>query len=417
MSKRVVVIGGGVVGLCSAYYLSARGFQVTILDRDPSDRLGCSFGNAGIIVPSHFIPLAAPGMVALGLRCMWNSESPFYLKPRFSPRLFSWIWKFFRAATKNKVRLAAPSLCDLNMARRALYEELDRELAHEFALEKNGLLLLCDSEHTLHEEAKVAEHARQLGLQAEVLDAAATAQREPNVTMSILGSVYYPLDCHLTPARLIAALRTRLVSSGVSICWNTPVDRWRRDGSQIAAIEAGGKSFEADQFVLAAGVWSDDMARQLKLNLPMQAGKGYSLTLPNPPQLPKIPIILTEARVAVTPMGNSLRLGGTMELAGIDTRINPSRVRGIIKSVPKYFPQFKASDFESVEPWCGLRPCSPDGLPYLGRSSKISNLAIATGHAMMGVSLGPISGKIAADLISGERSSVDIGLMSPDRYA
>jgi D-amino-acid dehydrogenase len=417
LSKRVVVIGGGVVGLCSAYYLNARGFQVTVLDRDPPEREGCSFGNAGIIVPSHFVPLAAPGMVALGLRCMWNSESPFYLKPRLSLRLFGWIWKFWRAATRRKVNLAAPALRDLHMASRALYEELDRDLAHEFSLEERGLLLLCNTEHTLHEEAKVAEHAKQLGLKAEVLDAAATAKQEPNVTMSIVGSVYYPLDCHVTPARLIAALRARLASAGVSLRYSTPVDRFRREASRISAALAGGQSFEADEFVLTAGVWSDDMARQLDLNLPMQAGKGYSLTLPNPPQLPKTPMILTEARVAVTPMGSSLRLGGTMELAGIDTRINPSRVRGIVKSVPKYFPQFNPSDFESIEPWCGLRPCSPDGLPYLGRSSSLSNLTIATGHAMMGVSLGPISGKVVADLIGGERPSVDIGLMSPDRYA
>ena len=417
MSKSVVVIGGGVVGLCSAHYLGARGLHVTVLDRDPPEREGCSFGNAGIIVPSHFVPLAAPGMVALGLKCMWNSESPFYLKPRFSPRLFSWIWKFWKAANKKRVQLAAPALRDLHMASRALYEELDRDLAHEFSLEERGLLLLCNTEHTLHEEAKVAEHAKQLGLKADVLDAAATAKQEPNVTMSVVGSVYYPLDCHLTPARLIAALRGRLASAGVSLRYSTPVDRLRREGSRITAVEATGKSLEADEFVLTAGVWSDDMARQLELNLPMQAGKGYSLTLPNPPQLPKIPIILTEARVAVTPMGNSLRLGGTMELAGIDTRINPSRVRGIVKSVSKYFPEFKPSHFDSIEPWCGLRPCSPDGLPYLGRSSKISNLTIATGHAMMGVSLGPISGKIVADLICGEPPSVDIGLMSPDRYA
>jgi D-amino-acid dehydrogenase len=417
LSKRVVVIGGGVVGLCSAYYLNARGFEVTVLDRDPSECEGCSFGNAGIVVPSHFVPLAAPGMVALGLKCMWNSESPFYLKPRFSPQLFSWIWRFWKAATKKKVQAAAPALRDLHMASRALYEELDRELAHEFSLEEKGLLLLCKTEHTLHDEAKVAEHAHQLGLHAEVLDAAATARQEPNVTMSIVGSVYYPLDCHLTPARLIEALRGRLVSAGVSLCWNTPVESFRREGSRVSAALAGGRSFEADEFVLTAGVWSDDLARQLNLNIPMQAGKGYSLTLPNPPQLPKTPMILTEARVAVTPMGSSLRLGGTMELAGIDTRINPSRVRGIVKSVPKYFPQFKPSDFEAIEPWCGLRPCSPDGLPYLGRSSKISNLTIATGHAMMGVSLGPISGRIVADSISGERPSVNIGLMSPDRYA
>jgi D-amino-acid dehydrogenase len=417
LSKRVVIIGGGIVGLCSAYYLNSRGFHVTVIERNGPQRDACSYGNAGIIVPSHFVPLAAPGMMALGLRCMWNPESPFYVKPRISSRLVNWGWKFWKACTPSRVNTAAPVLRDLNMASRAAYEELNRDLGNEIFFSKNGLLILCKTEQALEEEIKVAEHAKSLGMPAEVLDAAQAAAREPNIRLSIIGAIYYPLDCHLAPGRLMDAMQRRLESSHIDFRWNTTIDHFRRSGNRLTAVESNGNSFEADEFVLCAGIWSDDMSRQLNLNLPMQAGKGYSLTLTNPPQQLHSPAILLEARVAVTPMGPNLRFGGTMELAGLETKINASRIRGIVKSAPKYFPDFNESHFADVKPWCGLRPCSPDGLPYLGRSKKIENLTIATGHAMMGLSLGPISGQIVTDLIDGKQPAIDSQLVSPDRYA
>src|SRR5213078_1578073 len=174
--------------------------------------------------------------------------------------------------------------------------------------------------------------------------------------------------------------------------------------------------FSADEFVLCCGAWSPVVARDLRLNLPMQAGKGYSLTLSKPRQLPQVCAIFTEARVAATPMGNTLRFGGTMELAGVNEEINPVRVQGIIKSVPKYYPDFTPQDFEGIQPWRGLRPCSPDGLPYVGRTARYSNLCLATGHAMMGLSLGPITGRLIAEILYDETPSIQIGLLNPDRY-
>jgi D-amino-acid dehydrogenase len=412
-----MVLGAGVVGLCTAHYLERRGFRVTVIDRNAPKRSGCSYGNAGLVVPSHFVPLAAPGMVALGLRCMWNPESPFYLKPRLSARLINWGWKFWRASTPQRVERAAPLLRDLNLASRAEYEQLADELNGGIELAKNGVLLLCNTQHGLDDEARVAEQGKTLGLPCEVLDAKQTAEHDPNVRMNVVGSVFYSCDCHLTPGRLMEALQAKLIERGISFVWKTHVDRVRCEDRKIVAISGGGQELEADEFVMAAGIWSDDMLRQIGLKIPMQAGKGYSLTLPNPPRLPRMPSILVEGRVAVTPMDTSLRFGGTMELAGIETKINPPRVRGIIKSALAYFPDFSEADFASVEPWCGLRPCSPDGLPYLGRSSRFENLTIATGHAMMGVSLGPVTGKIVADLISGERPPFDLQLLSPERYA
>jgi D-amino-acid dehydrogenase len=417
MSKRVVIIGGGVIGLCSAYYALQRGWSVTVIERAASERDGCSYGNAGMIVPSHFVPLAAPGMVALGLKWMWNPESPFYIQPRFSWDLLNWGYHFWKACTPQRVARAATVLRDLHLASRACYEQLAEEWSNEFSLVRKGLLILCQTERGLEEEAHAAEKAVQLGIPAEVLDPQSTAARDPGAKMDVRGAVHYPLDAHLVPQRFMQGLQQRLIDSGCEFHWNTEVTGFVRQGSGIAAVRTNHGDCEADEFVLASGMWSTAIAQFLRLKLPMQAGKGYSLTLQQPRQLPQLCSILSEARVAVTPMAGTLRFGGTMEMSGVNETIKPARVRGIIKSAVRYFPEFCADDFEGIAPWRGLRPCSPDGLPYLGRTSRFENLIVATGHAMMGVSLGPVTGKIVAGLLNHEAAQFDVATLSPDRYA
>jgi D-amino-acid dehydrogenase len=416
-SRSIIVIGGGVIGLSTAFFAIQKGHRVTVLDRSASDYQGCSYGNAGMIVPSHFVPLAAPGMVALGLKWMWNPESPFYIKPRFDWELINWGLKFWRAARPEHVQRSAPLLRDLHLASRACFEQLAQLSGNEFELTRRGLLMLCKTEHALDEEARTAGEARRLGIPADVLDSKQTAALDPNVRMDVAGSVYFPNDCHLSPHRLLAWFKRHLSSLGVQFSWNTDVTGFNVSGSRIVAAITSRGDFTGDEFVLCGGSWSSGIGRDLRLKLPMQAGKGYSLTLPNPPQLPQICAILNEARVAVTPMGASLRVGGTMEIAGLNERINPVRVQGIIKSVPAYYPDFAAQDFDGIQPWCGLRPCSPDGLPYIGRTALYSNVSVATGHAMMGLSLGPITGKLIAQILSGETLDIDISLLNPDRYA
>jgi len=416
LSKRVLIIGGGVVGLCTAYYCAQCGFAVTLLERKPAQRDGCSFGNAGMVTPSHFVPLAAPGTVALALKWMGNPASPFYLKPRLSWDLLSWSVRFWRAANAEHVRRAAPLLRDLSLASRAGYEEFAALLGNEFGLVKNGLLMLCKKPHTLDEEAKTAELARSLGIPAEVLDAKQTAAHDPDVRMKVAGSVYFPLDCHLRPERFLAGLERKLHELGVQFIWDAPMLGWQRNGTTITAVRSNRSEHPADEFVLCGGIWSQDLVRELGLHLPMQAGKGYSLTLPRPRQLPQICAIFSEARVAVTPMDGTLRFGGTMEIAGLNEDINPVRVRGIINTIPQYYPDFRAEDFDGIQPWRGLRACPPDGLPYIGRTVKFANLSIAAGHAMMGMSLGPVTGRLMAEILSGEKPAWDISLLSPDRY-
>ena len=417
MSKHIVIIGGGVIGLAVAYYAQQRGHRVTVLERGAAGHDSCSLGNAGMIVPSHFTPLAAPGMVALGLKWMWNPESPFYVQPRLDGDLLAWGLKFWRAATPARARAAAPLIRDLSYASRAGFEELAAQPGFDFGLEKRGLLMLCQTQHALDEEAQTAAKARALNIPAEVLDAKATAALEPGVRMDIAGAVLFPQDCHLTPQRFLADLQRAVIGAGGEVVFDSEVTGWRCESRKIVAARTARGEIAGDEFVLCGGAWSAELARELRLAVPMQAGKGYSLTLPHPRQLPKLCAIFTEARVAVTPMNGTLRFGGTMEIAGLNERINPRRVAGIIKSVPRYYPDFSPDDFASIRPWSGLRPCSPDGLPYLGRTRAYENLCLATGHAMMGLSLGPITGQFIASILSGEKPALDLQLLDPDRYA
>ncbi len=417
VSKNIVIIGAGAIGLSCALHCARKGHRVTVLERNGARRDGCSFGNAGMIVPSHFVPLAAPGMVKLGLKWMLNPESPFYIKPRLDGDLFDWAFKFWRAANAEHVRRSAPLLRDLNFASRALFEELAAQNDNRFGLTTRGLLMLCQTAHALEDEAKFAAQANALGVPAEVLDAQQTAKLDPGVTMAVAGAIYFPKDAHFTPDRYVDLLQSQAETLGVNFLWNTEVTGLEARGGKITAVETLHGELFADEIILGGGSWSPVIVRALGLKIPIQAGKGYSLTLPQPRELPQLCSILTEARLAVTPMGTSLRFGGTMEISGLNESISAVRVQGIIKSVAKYFPKFSPADFKDIQPWRGLRPCSPDGLPYLGRTMKFSNLILATGHAMMGMSLSPITGKIVSEIVNGEKSSFDLSLLSPDRYA
>ncbi len=416
MSKDVVVIGGGIIGLCTAYYAAQRGHRVTIIERGPADHDGCSLGNAGMVVPSHFVPLAAPGMVLLGLKMMWNAESPFYIKPRLNWNLIGWGWRFARHATKRHVDQSAPLLRDLHLASRNCFEELADASGNDFQLVKKGLLMLCKSAAAFEEEARVAEMGRRLGIPSEALTPAQAAALDPDFPIDVAGAVYFPEDCHLPPALLMSSLTRRIKASGVQTAWETTATDWGVSGGRITAVRTTRGDLRADEFVVCGGVWSPALVGRLGLRLPIEPGKGYSLTLPNPRHLPRLCSILVEARVAVTPMGSALRFAGTMEIGSMDRSIDTARVRGIIKSIPQYFPGFTSGDFSQITPWSGLRPCSPDGLPYIGRAGRYANLTIAAGHAMMGVSLAAASGAAIARIIAGGQSDIDLGAFDPNRF-
>jgi len=415
--RSVIIVGGGAIGLCAAYYAMQAGLDVTVLERGAPDHDSCSLGNAGMVVPSHFVPLAAPGMVGYGLRMMMRRDSPFYVRPRLSRDLLRWGLLFQRSANASHVARSAPVLAALHLASRACYEELADRFGNEFGLNKRGLLMLCKEEQTLEHEGELVEQAVALGVQARILSARQTAELDPGVTMEIAGSVYFSLDCHLNPSRFVAMLTRELTADGAKICWNEDVSGWRASaGGKIDAVITSQGERSADEYVLAAGAWSPAAARDLSLDIPMQAGKGYSITVSKPVQLPEVCSLLIEARVAVTPMGESLRFGGTMEITGLDETISRRRVQGILNSIPRYFPAFDGENYGDLPVWRGPRPCSPDGLPYIGRAAGYQNLSVATGHAMMGISLAPITGKIITSILCGEKPALDIELLRTDRF-
>jgi D-amino-acid dehydrogenase len=415
--KHVLICGAGAIGLSCALFLRERGFEVTVVERDDAAGDGCSFGNAGMVVPSHFTPLAAPGAIGLGLRWLLDPGSPFYIRPRLDPALAAWILYFLKAANREHVERTAPVLRDMLIASRELYEQLADRCDNGFGLVKRGLLMLCRTRAGLEEETRAARRARELDLPVEIVSAARAGDRDTGIGMDISGAVFYPLDCHLDPRLLMRKLTEMVTAAGVTIRCSTRIDGWRTSGSRLAAAATSQGEIEADEFVLAAGSWSAELVRTLDCRLPLQAGKGYSFTVPNPPQLPRLCSVLSEAHVAVTPMGSSLRIGGTMELAGLDRSVSVRRTQAIAAAAAQYFPALRAQDIVQVRPWAGLRPCSPDGLPYIGRLARYSNLCAAAGHAMLGISLAPITGQLVAQVLAGERPRIALEPLSPQRYS
>ena len=420
MGKKVLIAGGGIIGLSCAWYLSEAGHEVTVVDQSKLVD-GCSFGNAGMIVPSHFIPLAAPGMVSKGIRWMFNSRSPFFVRPRLSADLMKWGWEFLRHANSKHVDQSIPALKELSLLGKKCYQEWDKSMPFRFGYEERGLMMLYKDHHTAEEEKETAELANKIGIEARVLDRNQVQELEPDVKVDVLGGVYFPGDAHLNPRTLVENLISTLRSRGVQFLEEHSIQGFDLSKGKIIRVDLRnnqGLSVPVgfDDFVLATGSWSGSVAKQLKLTMPMQAGKGYSFTLSEVEKNVRIPSIFLEARVAVTPMGQTLRFGGTMEIVGVDHSINMERVKGIVESIPKYYPEMKVGVPELKDIWHGLRPCTPDGLPYIGRSKKISNLVVATGHAMMGLSLAPATGLLVKEIVGEESASMRLRSFDPERF-
>jgi len=415
--KNIYIIGGGIIGLFSAYYLEKQGHQITIIEQtDLTD--GCSFGNAGMVVPSHIIPLAAPGMISKGLKMLFNSQSPFYIKPRLSGSLVKWGYHFYRASTEKHVKYAIPVLKDISLLSRKLYTELAQESFFDFGFKEKGLLMLYKTEAVEKEEMQTAHIANKVGIEAHILSAKEVQALETEIKLNIRGGVYFPKDAHLTPQVLIKEIIKYLKNKGVEVLDKTEVKGFEKQNGSVQSIfTSQGKLENIDEMILSVGAWSPILVEELGIILPMQSGKGYSFTLKNREKNVQIPSILTEAKVAVTPMGSDLRFAGTMEITDIDLSIDMQRVSGIANAIPKYYPEIQIQVPEKQSVWKGLRPCSPDGLPYIGRSKYFKNLVIATGHAMMGISLAPATGKLVQELIDNQPLSMEMGAFSPDRFS
>ena len=410
----VVVIGGGAVGVCAAYYLWKSGRKVTVLDKGEICG-GASHGNAGLVVPSHVVPLASPGVVSQGLKWLLRRDSPFYIRPRWDPEFFVWLWKFWRACVPAHVEKSAPLLRSLSLASKKLYQELsaDRD-CNPFGFEPSGLLMLHESEKGRKENHEEAEQARAVGLEAKALDLDELRDLEPHLPPGVQGGVYYPQDAFVEPAAFVLSLKDALEEQGVAFCTQEPVTGFRERDSQVTVVETPERAWHPREVVLAAGAWTPQVARNLKVALPIQPAKGYSLTCRSDGDEPRIPLILTESKVSVTPFENRLRFGGTLELAGFDDTVDARRIQPIRRVASHYAAE--AREAEESKAWVGYRPCTPDGLPIIGRPAAYENLTIAAGHAMIGLSLAPITGKLVAETVAKEVPSLNIALLAPGRF-
>ncbi|MBT8322062.1 MAG: FAD-dependent oxidoreductase [Eudoraea sp.] len=412
--KQIVVIGGGIVGLSSAYYLQQDGNQVTIIDKTDLSG-GASYVNAGYLTPSHIIPLASPGMMAKGIKWMFNSSSPFYIKPRLDPDFLKWAWYFNKSSTKAHVEKAIPLIKDLNLLSKELYTDWHEsgEMG-DFQLEKKGLLMLYKSRKEGEHEKEIAKRAASLGLEVRELTALELSKIQPNLSAEILGAVHYECDAHTSPHEIMRKLKHLLQKKGVVFKTGEEVTDFSYESGNINRVNTQISSYPADEVVLASGSWSQGLAKKLGLRLAVQPGKGYRIDVPRETPV-TLPAILMEAKVAVTPMKGFTRFAGTMELSGINHKIRKERVSAIARAAESYYNQLHISEREKANAKCGLRPVSPDGLPYIGRPSQFNNLAIATGHAMMGWSLGPATGKLVSELIAGKKLSMALDGFHPDR--
>ena len=413
MSKEVVIIGGGIIGLCSAYYLQKEGCSVTIIDQSDMTK-GASFVNAGYITPSHIIPLAAPGMITKGLKWMFDTASPFYVKPRLDKDFLQWAWAFKKSATASKVEKAIPIIKEINILGRTLYEEIKQSGDFNFHYERKGLLMLYKTDKAGEEEWEVGQRAIKEGLNVNHITAEEVKKMEPDAAIDCKGAVYFDSDAHMTPKEFMAEMISYLKEKGVTFYTHEKVQDLVISKDAIKEVMTTKRKLKADEVLIAAGSWSPLLTRKLGVKIPIQAGKGYRINTIRETGI-TIPALLVEAKVAVTPMNGLTRFAGTMELAGINDNINSKRVKAISKSVSNYYQGLSLTQEEEATADFGLRPCSPDGLPYIGRTHKYKNLIIASGHAMMGWSLGPPTGKLVSEIISDKKLSLDIKPFHPDR--
>ena len=404
-SGQTVVLGGGIIGAMCAWFLSKSGHSVTIVDEGRFGA-GCSHGNCGYVSPSHVLPLTAPGALARSLKMMFRRDSPFTIKPRFSPSLWKWLWNFARRCNEHDMLTAAQARYGLLSSSMELYLDLIESENIDCEWEKRGLLFVFLSEQEFEE----FEHAEKLvhdqfGLRAKPYDGQTLTDLEPALKSGLGGGWHYEDDCHLRPDKMMSGLRRLLESRGVSIIENLKVNGIRREGGKAVAMDSAGESIAGNTFVVATGALTPFLNSALGCKIPIQPGTGYSITMPRPERCPSIPMLLEHHRVGITPMQSAYRIGSTMEFAGYDKTLNRKRLDLLRRSAEVYLHEPYCEPVE--EEWFGWRPMTWDGKPFIDRSPIMNNVWVAAGHNMLGLSMAPATGKLVAELVGGEAPHID----------
>jgi D-amino-acid dehydrogenase len=409
----VLIIGGGVIGLACAHYLGRAGRSVRIIEQGRIGS-GASPGNCGLVFVSDLVPLCVPGAVRKELFSMLRRNSPLYIKPSFDLGRMLWLLRFARRCRDEYVRHAIRAREDILASSNHLFAELLSGGSIEAEYEQRGVLLVYRSEAAMQRYEWVNLQLRPYGLAAEAMVGRALRDFEPALREDVFGAWYHRADSHLRPDRLLQSWRQTLLRAGVAIEEDCALSRFRPSGGLIQAAVTGRGEFSADTYVLAAGAWSAGVATQLGLKLPIQPGKGYSITMGRPAVCPATPCYLYERRVVATPWSSGYRLGGTMEFCGFDPGLNPRRLNALRTAAGEYLRD--PVGHPVVEEWAGLRPMTYDDLPVIGRTSRFRNLILATGHGMLGITTAPATGRLVAEIVCGAPPHIDPGPFDPKRF-
>lgn len=410
----VVVVGAGVIGLCAAYYLARAGRSVCVLDQT-GPGAGASFGNCGMISPSHVLANTLPGLPWRAFKWMFQSTAPFRVVPQANLAFLSWMVNFTRRCTHAQVVRVAPALNALLKSSRSLFSELLQREQMRVEFEENGCLYVYATEQGIANEVNWHPLYAELGVNVRILDNAQLIKAEPELSPKLFGACYFPDDAKLRPDLYIAELTRVLELLGVEIRSGVRVDGVSESANGVQLSSSAGR-LDAGAALLAAGSWSPLLSRQLGFDLPIQPGKGYSITMPRPARCVAHAMVLKERSVVITPWPSGMRLGSTMEFAGYDSSLNPRRLQALTDGANAYLNEPISLPTEAATAWFGWRPMTPDTLPIIGPVPNWKKLWLATGHSMLGVSMSTGTGKLISELMLGQDNHIDARPYAPSRF-
>lgn len=415
MAQQAVVIGAGAIGVAAAHSLDEAGWRVTLVDRGEVGG-GCSYGNACLVVPSHSHPVPGPGVVVQALRWMLRPDSPFHVRPRLDRDLFRWLWQFRRFCSAAAAERGFAALLALSRLSLELFDRLVPDGGVSFFFERRGLLnvyLSAAGTDLARRERATLERA---GFRVRLLSGAEARALEPALGEGVRAGLFVEGEAHGNCLEYVRALAAALGRRGVRLLTGRAVTRVVVERGRVTGVALGapGEELSSDLVVLAAGVWTPELARPLGIEIPLQAAKGYSATVDSYPGAPTLPILAHETRVAITPLGPRLRFGGTLELAGLDPRLDATRYRAVLRGGRAVLGA--ALRLENEERWCGFRPLTPDGLPIIDRAPGVEGLIVATGHGMLGFTQSLATGTLVAELATGRPPSVPLAAFRLGRF-
>jgi len=410
----VIIIGAGVIGLACAHYLLAAGRSVRVLEQTAVGA-GSSHGNCGTITPSHAPPLAAPGVIAQALRGMWRADSPLYIRSRFDPTLFAWLWRFSQRCNRRDWLASAQARASLLNVSRQLLVDLIRDFDLQCEFVESGLVYAFREAKTARRVATESEDLQRLGIGVEQWSAERLIVEEPALKPGLAGGMFFPGDACLRPDQYVAELARLVLSGGGVIHSGSGVRQIAADQRGAEARLDDGQAYRADHLVVATGAWTPQLLAPLGLSVPIQPGKGYSITYSKPALVPRRPLVLKEPAVCVTTWGSGFRLGSTMEFSGFDSRLNRTRLDALRRGACTFLHHPEGP--ERQEEWFGWRPMTWDDLPLIGAAPGYPRLFLACGHGMLGVSMSAATGQLLADLVCERSPGLDPQPYSPLRFA